>query len=401
MSSGSPITAKAFDGKTKGRWVTRYKGITFHRNEKREFWRIKRINKAIKFETDRGKGASLKDDLAKFEQWDAWLSRGVNPLEAEQAEREAKDRALGDTFKAHARQWLEMKIKELKPTAINSHNNYRRYIAYANEVFGEKRIGDVSPQDVATLLKRHESTAEQANRMRGAVEAILDRHHVYNGSRNPAELKVQRQYVGNLVKRAKSKKQSRIAMHYHNAPAFFAEIQEGTSLSHMALELFCLTLGCRNSGLLKARWSDINLEAHSWLVPKENHKLNDWRTHLTGSAISCLERLANLTNSKEGYLFPSTSPLSKTGHLSDTSLRKIWKLHTPMGINGELQTDIMGFRATFYSWGKDKGLNPDHLRMQRGADPDDDEASLSYIRTDAYDARKAIITQWEEFLLNG
>ena len=401
MSSGSSITAKAFDGKTKGRWVTRYKGITFHRTEKREFWRIKRINKAIKFETDRGKGASLRDDLAKFEQWDAWLSRGVNPLEAEQAEREAQERALGDTFKGHAKQWLEMKIKELKPTAINSHNNYRRYIAYANEVFGEKRIGDVSPQDVATLLKRHESTAEQANRMRGAVEAILDRHHVYNGSRNPAELKVQRQYVGNLVKRAKSKKQSRIAMHYRDAPAFFAEIQEGTSLSHMALELFCLTLGCRNSGLLKARWSDINVEAQSWLVPKENHKLNDWRTHLTGSAISCLERLANLTNSKEGYLFPSTSPLSKTGHLSDTSLRKIWKLHTPMGINGELQTDIMGFRATFYSWGKDKGLNADHLRMQRGADPDDDEASLSYIRTDAYEGRKAIITQWEDFLLNG
>ena len=401
MSSSTPITAKAYDGKTKGRWVTRYRGITFHRNEKREFWRIKRVNKTIKFETDRGKGLSLKDDLDKFARWDTWLNQGLNPLEAERAEWEARDQALGETFKAHAEQWLEMKIKELKPTAINSHNNYRRYIAYANEVFGEKRIGDVSPQDVATLLKRHESTAEQANRMRGAVEAILDRHHVYNGSRNPAELKVQRQYVGDLVKRAKSKKQSRIAMHYRDAPTFFAEMQEGTSLSHMALELFCLTLGCRNSGLLKARWSDINFEAHTWLVPKENHKLNDWRTHLTGSAISCLERLANLTNSKEGYLFPSTSPLSKAGHLSDTSLRKIWKLHTPKGINGELQTDIMGFRATFYSWGKDKGLNPDHLRMQRGADPDDDEASLSYIRTDAYDARKAIITQWEEFLLNG
>ena len=37
--------------------------------------------------------------------------------------------------------------------------------------------------------------------------------------------------------------------------------------------------------------------------------------------------------------------------------------------------------------GKDMGLNPDHLRM-RGADPDDDEASLSYIRTDAYEGRK-------------
>ena len=115
MSSGSPITAKAFGGKTKGRWVTRYKGITFHRNEKREFWRIKRVNKNIKFETDRGKGVSLKDDLAKFEKWDAWLNRGVNPLEAEQADREALDRARGDTFKGHAKQWLEMKLKELKP----------------------------------------------------------------------------------------------------------------------------------------------------------------------------------------------------------------------------------------------------------------------------------------------
>lgn len=401
MSSSSAITAKAFDGKAKGRWVTRYKGITFHRNEKREFWRIKRVNKTIKFETDRGKGASLKDDLAKFERWDSWLTQGLNPLEQEQAEREAKDQALGDTFKAHAERWLEMKLNELKPTAKNSHNNYRRYIAYANEVFGDKRIGDVSPSDVAMLLQRHESTAEQASRMRGAVEAILDRHHVYNGSRNPAELKVQRQYVGNLVKRAKSKKQSRIAMHYRDAPAFFAELQRGTSLSHMALELFCLTLGSRNSGLLKARWSDIDLEANTWLVPKENHKLSDWRTHLTASAISCLERLAEVTNSSEGYLFPSTSPLSQTGYLSDTSLRKTWKRHTPIGINGELQTDIMGFRATFYSWGKDRGLNTDHLRMQRGADPDDDEASLSYIRTDAYEGRKAIITEWEEFLLNG
>jgi hypothetical protein len=70
-------------------------------------------------------------------------------------------------------------------------------------------------------------------------------------------------------------------------------------------------------------------------------------------------------------------------------------------MNDEAHTDIMGFRATFYSWGRDLGLNADHLRMQRGADPDDDEASMSYIRTDAYDARKAIITQWEEFLLHG
>jgi len=70
-------------------------------------------------------------------------------------------------------------------------------------------------------------------------------------------------------------------------------------------------------------------------------------------------------------------------------------------MDGEATTDIMGFRATFYSWGIDEGLNTDHLTQQRGAKPNVDEASLTYIRTDAYEARKRIITKWEDFLLNG
>ncbi len=401
MSASSRLTATAFNGKSEGRWITPYKGITFHRTAKREFWRIKRNNKLIRFETDRGKGASLAGDLEIFQKWDAWLNEGHNPIEAQKLEREIEAMQAGDTFRAHAEQWLQVKISDLKPTAVQSHNNYRRYVAYANDIFGDKRIGDVTAQDVASLLQRHEATAEQARRMRGAIESILDRHHVVAGTRNPAELKVQKQFVGDLQKRAKANKKSRIAMHYKDAPEFFAEIRAGGSLSHRALELYCLTLGCRNSGLLKARWSNIDLEARTWLVPEEDHKLKDWRTHLTDSAVYALTRLTQLTGKNQGHLFPSTSALSEKGHISDTSLRKTWIRHSPKGMNDEPHTDIMGFRASFYSWGQDLGLNANHLKMQRGADPDDDEASLSYIRTDAYDARKAIITQWEAFLLNG
>ena len=55
-------------------------------------------------------------------------------------------------------------------------------------------------------------------------------------------------------------------------------------------------------------------------------------------------------------------------------------------MNEEAHTDIMGFRAFLLLWPR-SGLERDHLRMQRGVDPDDDEASLS-IRTDAYDVAK-------------
>lgn len=95
MSASSRLTATAFNGKSEGRWITPYKGITFHRTAKREFWRIKRNNKLIKFETDRGKGASLAGDLEVFGKWDAWLNEGRNPIEAQKLEREIEAMQAG------------------------------------------------------------------------------------------------------------------------------------------------------------------------------------------------------------------------------------------------------------------------------------------------------------------
>ena len=146
-----------------------------------------------------------------------------------------------DTFRANAEAWLPVKLAELKPSALKSHNNYKRYVRYMVKEFGEKPISDINQHDVGTLLKKYLGTPTQADRMRGALEAILDRYHVPNNTRNPAEAKVQKLFVGNLRKLAKKKSRNYAAMKVEDAPRFYRTIRDETGLAYRVLELYCLT----------------------------------------------------------------------------------------------------------------------------------------------------------------
>ncbi len=391
------LTDRAFQGNVPGSWSTRISGLTFERHLSgqanfRYQKQRKKFGLTINTELAASRWHSLGDALAFFDQCNQDISNGIDPFKMDARRRM-------DTFRANAEAWLPVKLAELKPSALKSHNNYKRYVRYMVKEFGEKPISDINQHDVGTLLKKYLGTPTQADRMRGALEAILDRYHVPNNTRNPAEAKVQKLFVGNLRKLAKKKSRNYAAMKVEDAPRFYRTIRDETGLAYRVLELYCLTLGSRLTGALNADWSHVDLNKQTWLVPKENHKIANWRTHLCASAIDSLHRVASPDTPRRGFIYATQSSLS--GHLSDTRVRSVWKRHSPSGMDGEATTDIMGFRATFYSWGIDEGLNTDHLTQQRGAKPNVDEASLTYIRTDAYEARKRIITKWEDFLLNG
>ncbi|MGH3004714.1 MAG: tyrosine-type recombinase/integrase [Gaiellaceae bacterium] len=235
---------------------------------------------------------------------------------------------------------------ERKETTVAS---YRSTVVYASELFGEKVVRRLQPEDVARLnlflRERGVSASTRAKHLRvlGACLAAAVAHGY--AARNP---------VRQLPRAERPRAERKEAAYFENEelPRLFAEISPGlpTTLLQLALKT-----GMRQGELLALTWADVDLGEGLIRVRKtitdghlslpKNHERRD--VDLTADVVALLggwwgelgrpgdERLVLPGDTRSGYLVPATI------------LRR--ELYPAMARAGVPRTGPTGEKRTFHS----------------------------------------------------
>lgn len=162
---------------------------------------------------------------------------------------------------------------------------------------------------------------------------------------------------------------------YADAPAFFASLPD--SVSARALRFLMLTLA-RTSEVRFAHSREIDGDV--WNIPAERTKTNTARrVPLTAEA----QKLV-----RDGYLFPAYG----REPISDAAMAKLMK-------DRGLAARPHGFRATFRTWAEEQIDAPHEVKEAVLGHVVDTGVVAAYQRSDRFEKRRALLAQWEKFLL--
>jgi integrase len=112
------------------------------------------------------------------------------------------------------------------------------------------------------------------------------------------------------------------ALDYQQAPEFFAAIRRRQGIAARALEVTLLT-GLRTGEVIGARWTEIDLEQKTWVIPAERLKDRRTRTEphrvpLSPQVVAILETLPRLGE----FVFPGLKPGKPLSNMAMLSVLK-------------------------------------------------------------------------------
>jgi integrase len=334
---------------------------------------------------------SLADARAAADEARAHIRKGIDPIAAREAAREAarSDAQRAVTFEAYAGRFIDSREAGWRNTKHKQQwRNSLRDHAYP--IIGALPISDVDVEAVLRVLRPiWNTTPETANRVRGRIEMILSaaKAEKLRTGDNPAS------WRGNLDHLLPSRKKARAVMHhpalpYAIAPAFWKSLSTDTSEAARVLRFIMLTVA-RYGEAASADWREIDLERELWTVPAAKMKASrDHIVPLCNGTVSLLNEAKRLGTGK-GLIFPSP----QTGRLiSDVSLANCIKRHTNQ------PATVHGFRSTFRDWAGDCTEHARETAEAALAHAIGDETEKAYRRGSALTKRRALMADWFAFL---
>lgn len=360
--------------------------------------------------TDMGLGStrdvSLKDarDLAQDAR--RQLALGLNPLKARQDARNAKRAkpTFGETAEAVVASLTEgfrnykHKAQWRATLGLISTNSARISIApraqseheAALQRMRSKPVDQVDTSDVVAVLKPiWNLKPETASRLRGRIERVLDaaraEGHIHADRANPARW---RGHLDKLL--SKPNKLSRghhAALAFQHCPAFFKQLQSQQAVAALALTFTILT-ATRSNEVLGAQWSEIDLEAPIWTIPK--HRMKAGREHrvpLNDGAVEILGRLAQ--TGTDGFVFPGSREDRPLSVMAMTMVLRRMK-HSDITVHG--------FRSSFRDWAAECTTYQNEVCEAALAHVVGDKVEAAYRRGDLFEKRRNLMTDWEAYL---
>lgn len=360
-SDGGGLYCKVFKGGSKS-WV-----FMWSRNGKRR---------------EMGMGAisslSLKGARVKAAEMRKLVANGLDPI----SERKKSDEP---TFLECALQY----ISDHEKTWKNEKHIYqwRQTLTVYAKPLHHLRVSQITTPDVLAVLKpiwmeKHET----ASRLRSRIEAVLDYATAmhWRAGMNPAI------WRGNLKSLLpKISKASRVvhhkAMDMDALPAFMGELRTKETITAKLVEFVILT-ACRSIEAREAVWSEIDLIAGVWTIPKERMKAG--REHMVPLSERALEILKELEITRHNELvFPHPNSL------------KALSVNAPRALLKRIGRDetLHGFRATFKSWATDRTTTQREVIEMALAHKIGNDVEASYLRTSAMEKRKQLMEAWSGF----
>ena len=319
------------------------------------------------------------------------LLRGKDPI-TEQRNEQALARlsaASGETFETCATRYIEAHKTSWK--SAQHLDQWNQSLAkHVTPVIGKLPIGSI---DTVLVLKVLEPIWTKvpwtARRLRGRIEMVLDwaKARDMRLGENPARW---RGHLENLL--PKKSKLLRVrhspSLPYEYLGDFMTLIRTHTCLSASALEFTILT-ATRSMEVIKAKWSEINLEARVWTIPAERMKSGrEHRVPLSVQAVAILERMQKIRQQGD-YVFPGT----KHGKsMSDHTMLMFIKL--TLGIRAVV---THGFRSTFRDWAGETTSYPREVCEAALAHSDRSDTEAAYFRSDLFAKRAKLMQSWADY----
>ena len=323
-------------------------------------------------------------------------SDGHDPIEYKQRLKADKqlEEAKGVTFKECALSYIDSHKSGWKNR--KHEQQWKNTLAtYAYPVIGKISVQDV---DVGLVMKILEpiwfEKTETASRVRSRIENVLDWAKVrkYRTGENPA---LWRGHLDKLLpKRTKVQKVKHFAaMPYIDSPDYFRSIRQIDTVSAKALAFSILT-ATRSNETREAKWCEIDLKNHMWIIPEDRMKANrEHRVPLTDESIKVLKEMKPFK--VDDLVFPGL--LDKNGNrkgISDAALLKLLKTTHPT-------LTVHGFRSTFRDWCAEMTNYPSEVAESALAHTIKDATQAAYERGDKLIKRKKLMDAWTNYCASG
>ncbi|WP_288901571.1 site-specific integrase [uncultured Sneathiella sp.] len=331
----------------------------------------------------------LADARTKASEYRQQASMNIDPIEARRVEQEAiptfttcaarfiRSHRHGWKNAKHARQW----VSTLK--------------TYARPVIGSKLVDTIETNDILEILKPIWTTkTETAKRVQARIENVLDfaTAHKYRDGINPARWRGHLDML--LVKPSRVRKvKHHPAMPYTEVPAFMEELARNGSVSALALRFLILT-ATRTSEVLKAQWSEIDLDEAVWTIPAERMKARrEHRVPLTDTMLADLKNVPRVEGNP--YLFPG----ARYGKpLSNMALLQLMR-GMGYGVNGTRGDAVPhGFRSSFRDWSGEVSSFPRDVAEMALAHVIENKVEAAYRRGDLFEKRRKMMQAWEYYI---
>jgi integrase len=339
------------------------------------------------------------------------IGRGEDPVTAN--ERRAAEAAvvtegasiLRRSFKAYAAAYITGKGKAWKNDK-HAEQWSTSLETYAYPLIGAVAIGDLRMHHVLGVLKQPiedeggaefwSARTETASRVRGRIATVFDyAKSIALGKEislgdNPASWPVLKFQLPapSAVKHI----EHFAALHYRDMPAFMAQLREQTGTTSLALEFLILTAS-RTDEVLGARWSEIDLTARVWTIPKERSKsrsrsgAKDQRKPLSEAALAILEAVKDLDKDR---VFPRDEG---KGGLSPNALIRLRDRMKRQDVTPH------GMRSTFKDYAMEQTNFPHHASELALGHTVGDEVERAYRRGDMLEIRFKLADAWAQHCL--
>ncbi len=299
--------------------------------------------------------------------------------------KEERDKDAGKTFEQVANAYLV--AMDSRWTNDKTRWQWKDTLENRCKRIHKRPITDITTADVLSVLKPVWSTIpETAARIRMRMEGVIDyaKAQGWREGENPARWRGHLENI--LPKRQKLTQGHHAAMSYQQVPAFIEDLRGMEALAARALELLILT-ATRTSEVLKAQWSEFDLDNALWSIPAERMKAKrDHRIPLTSEALSVLGSLHQSRVSD--YVFPGQKPGKPLSGMSMEMLLRRMKIEN---------ATVHGFRSTFRDWCGDETNFPREVAEAALAHKVGNDIEQAYRRSDALEKRRRLMEAWGQY----
>jgi integrase len=351
-------------------------------------------------------GVSLADARIKAQAARDEIREGIDPIDKRRAARSAlvTARANAKTFKQVAEQFIKVK----SPGWTNKKHTAQwdsTLRAFAYPFIGEMLVRDVAEGDILRVIdpiwnEKHET----AIKVRQRIEAILDyaTARKFRSGANPARFKSNLEFTLTSIKRSQ-RIEHFPALPHRDVGAFMAALRKVEGMGARALE-FTILSAMRSGEVRGAQWTEIDLKARIWTVPKERLGKDKSRKEphlvpLTDAMLAILEALPH----REGFVFHGRVGASDS--MSDATLavvidRMNKNPETKMRWVDPMQNNRPavphGFRSTFKDWSR--AMNMDREATEEAmTHVIENKVEGSYARNAILARRVPLMDAWSKY----